>query len=167
LHTVQTFAGRIYIGGGERTGGDKRGVFQCLDAATGAILWRYEAPHRQFPAEIEPGKKFMLGRITPNLGICSTPTVDGDRVYFVNHRAEVLCLSTKDWKILWTFDLWEHGVRPSDACNGSPLIDGDILYVNSSNGVGHGNVAGEFVNFVRHLCQRRKKFSFVRALEME
>ena len=27
------------------------------------------------------------------------------------------------------------GSRPSDACNGSPLVDGDLLYVTTANGV--------------------------------
>ena len=39
-------------------------------------------------------------------------------------------------KVLWVFDMWDQtGDRPSDACNGSPLIDGDLLYVCTSNGV--------------------------------
>ncbi len=41
-------------------------------------------------------------------------------------------------KVIWTFDMYADkavGSRPSDACNGSPLIDGDMLYVTTSNGV--------------------------------
>ena len=39
-------------------------------------------------------------------------------------------------KVLWVFDMWaQTGDRPSDACNGSPLLDGDLLYVCTSNGV--------------------------------
>ena len=41
-------------------------------------------------------------------------------------------------KVVWTFDMYADkavGSRPSDACNGSPLIDGDLLYVTTSNGV--------------------------------
>ena len=30
-----------------------------------------------------------------DLGICSSPTVDGDRVYLVTNRGEVLCLDTE------------------------------------------------------------------------
>ena len=150
--------GRVFIGTGE----SGRGIFKCLDAATGQTLWLYAAPYRKLPAQVDKGWNFMLGRITPNLGICATATVDGDRVYFVNHRCEVLCLdahggtnlieaptltgtnatgatapapTVRAAKLLWSFDLWDYGIRPADACNGSPLVDGDLLYVSTSNGV--------------------------------
>ena len=150
--------GKIFIGGGD----PGWGIFKCLDARNGRTLWQYAAPYRKFPGEVEKGLKFMLGRITPNLGICATATVDGDRVYFVNHRCEVMCLDAngsansfvapieagssatnsppvasgvRGEKVVWTFDLWNHGIRPSDACDGQPLVDGDLLYVCTSNGV--------------------------------
>src|SRR5208283_3234942 len=45
-------------------------------------------------------------------------------------------IAAPEAKVLWVFDMWaETGDRPSDACNGSPLLDGDLLYVCTSNGV--------------------------------
>jgi outer membrane protein assembly factor BamB len=162
--------GRLFTGGKE----PGLGVFKCLDAATGALMWEYAEPYRKFPPEVDPGWKFMLGRITPNLGICSTATVDGDRVYLVNHRCEVLCLAVgggdqpfvapapkegaaphesacpvaacgvRGAKVLWTFDLWDYGIRPSDACNGSPLVDGDFLYVTTCNGTDRDAQVSEY-----------------------
>jgi len=123
-------AGKVFVGGGEKS----KGTFTCLNARTGQTLWRYEEPYRDFPAEVQPGRRFMLGRITRNLGIVSTAAVEGDRVYFVNHRCEVLCLDAHTGKRVWTFDMWGYGIRPADACNGSPSIDGDMLYVVTSNG---------------------------------
>ena len=150
--------GNIFIGTGE----SGRGIFKCLEAATGKTVWQYDAPYRKFPAQVDKGWNFMLGRITPNLGICATATVEGDRVYFVNHRCEVLCLdahggtnlietpaatgtnaaggnapmsTVRGAKVVWSFDMWDYGIRPADACNGSPLVDGELLYVNTSNGV--------------------------------
>jgi outer membrane protein assembly factor BamB len=150
--------GKIFIGGGD----PGWGIFKCLDACNGRTLWQYAAPYRKFPSEVEKGWKFMLGRITPNLGICATATVDGDRVYFVNHRCEVMCLDVngganpfvapieagstatnqpsvapgvRGERVVWKFDLWDYGIRPSDACDGQPLVDGDLLYVCTSNGV--------------------------------
>ena len=138
-----------------------KGFFKCLEAGSGKLLWQYTAPHRKVPAKIDGEWKYMFGRITPGLGICSTAAVEGDRVYFVNHRCEVLCLdangapketdapvpagetgtnrppapSVPGAKVVWMFDMWEEaGVRPADACNGSPLIDGDLVYVCTSNG---------------------------------
>ena len=123
--------GKIFIGSGEKG----QGIFKCLDIHTGKTLWQYAEPFRQFPKEIEPGMKYMLGRITPNLGICATAAADGEGVYFVNHRCEVLCLNANTGAEVWRFDMWNYGIRPSDACDGSPLLDGDLLYVNPSNGV--------------------------------
>ena len=38
--------------------------------------------------------------------------------------------------MIWTYDMGEQlGVFPCDAANGSPVIDGDLLYVQTSNGV--------------------------------
>ena len=64
------------------TGG---GVLLCLDEATGKLLWRLVVPkteHSQHSSDYD----------SMELGICSTPTVDGDRVYVVTNRDEVLCL---------------------------------------------------------------------------
>lgn len=153
--------GKIYTGGKEVG----LGVFKCLDARDGRLLWQYAEPYRKFPESVDGDWKFMLGRITPNLGICATATYVDGRVIFVNHRCEVLCLDAngsaepfvlpqadegkakkgdapppatpagvRGAKVLWKFDLWDYGIRPADACNGSPLVDGDCVYVNTSNG---------------------------------
>jgi outer membrane protein assembly factor BamB len=141
---------------------NRQGFLKCLDARNGNLLWQYTEPHRQVPRRIDGNWDFMFGRITPGLGICSTPAVEGDRVYFVNHRCEVVCLdanggpaesapagpdstagsnppagpAVRGAKIVWKFDMWEEtGVRPADGCNGSPLIDGDLIYACTSNGV--------------------------------
>jgi outer membrane protein assembly factor BamB len=76
------------------------------------------------------------------LGVCSSPLVDGERVYFVTHDFKVLCLDVagnagrRKAKIVWKYDMWSRlGVFPSDAANGSPILDGDLLYVHTSNGI--------------------------------
>jgi len=132
--------GNVYVGGGK----PGLGTFTCLDARTGKLRWQYTEPYRPFPAEIQKGWKFMLGRITRNLGIVSTAAVENDRVYFVNHRCEVLCLDAHSGRRLWSFDLWEYGIRPSDACNGSPLVEGDRLYVATSNGTDRDAQVAEY-----------------------
>ena len=154
--TPSVAGGKVFIA----TCDNGNGFFKCLDASNGKLLWQYTAPNRKVPAKIDGDWKFMFGRITPGLGICSTAAVDGDRVYFVNHRCEVVCLDVngqpagdaapaaaqvdanktpvlpvRGAKTVWLYDMWEEsGVRPSDACNGSPLIDGDLIYVCTSNG---------------------------------
>jgi hypothetical protein len=79
---------------------------------------------------------FLIG-IGPNpeaLGVCSTPIVDGTRVYFVTHSFKVMCLDVRGQpsgtdagqaRVIWEYDLWDKlGVFPCDAVNGSPAIDG-------------------------------------------
>jgi outer membrane protein assembly factor BamB len=69
-------------------------------------------------------------------------------LYFVDQNCVVQCFDVNGLpaatgeigaaKVLWSFDMYANpdvGSRPSDACNGSPLIDGDVLYVTTSNGV--------------------------------
>jgi len=84
--------GRIYIGandnildrpGVESTGG---GVLMCVDQAAGKLIWKMPSP-RFFPG-IKPPYHFDQWR----RGICSGPLVDGDRIYVVGNRGEILCL---------------------------------------------------------------------------
>ena len=87
--------GRIYIGTNDDGLDDPRfavtegGVLLCLDERTGAVLWRLVAPKLEIDRS-----KVSEDYDAMNLGICSTATVDGDRVYIVTNRCEVLCLDT-------------------------------------------------------------------------
>jgi len=79
--------GRIYIGTNNgvprdaRHDGD-RGVLFCLDEATGKLLWQLVVP------KLSDDKY----KDWPRIGICSPATVEGDRVYIVSNRGEVMCL---------------------------------------------------------------------------
>jgi len=131
--TPAVAGGRVFIG----TGDEGQGILLCLHESTGKVLWRWSAPPREVPKELD-GRKFWFSHFPRTLGVCSSPTVEGDRVYIVTHRCEVLCLdvhSQGDAKIVWLFDIWNLGVRPADACDCSVLIHGDLLYVGTSNGV--------------------------------
>jgi outer membrane protein assembly factor BamB len=134
--------GRIFVGTNNenprdpKITGDK-GVLLCLDEATGNFLW--QAIYDKLPA----------GRVVdwPLQGICSTPTVDGDRVYFISNRCEVVCAdghgdaATKKVKELWKLDMMkELGVFPHNLACSSPLIVGDQLFVITSNGVDEGHI---------------------------
>jgi outer membrane protein assembly factor BamB len=82
--------GCVYVGTNNdvprdpRRTGD-RGVLLCLDEATGALRWQLVVP------KLGAGKAVDWEM----LGICSSPAVDGDRVYVVTNRAEVVCLDAK------------------------------------------------------------------------
>jgi outer membrane protein assembly factor BamB len=79
--------GRVYIGtnNGEprdpKHQGD-RGVLMCFEEKTGLLLWQLVVPKRVEDIYFD----------WPQSGICSPSTVEGDRVYIVSNRGEVLCL---------------------------------------------------------------------------
>ena len=91
LSTPAIVHGRIYLGACD----EEQGLLKCLDAATGRLLWQYTAPHRKMPRTIDGKMPFNFAHFAPQLGICSSPAVDDERVYFVNHRCEVVCLDAK------------------------------------------------------------------------
>ena len=91
LSTPAIVDGRIYLGACD----GEQGQFKCLDAATGRLLWLYTAPHRPMPRTIDGKMPFNFALFAPQLGVCSSPAVDHERVYFVNHRCEVVCLDAK------------------------------------------------------------------------
>ena len=162
--------GRVFVGTDDSTlQGDARfkrtkgGMVWCLDEKTGKTLWRLPVPAR--PKERLP-KDAHYGQ--QNLGVCSAPTVVGNRAYIVSNSCEILCLDVKgqadgndgefkdeatymagaknppvaldktDGDIIWKYDLVDQlGVCPHDVAACSVLVDGDILYVTSANGVNH------------------------------
>jgi outer membrane protein assembly factor BamB len=138
--TPSVVGGKAFLGGVEAG----NGVFFCLDAATGKTLWQWKAPARQVPKAID-GFSLGIHGIPAQMGVCASAAVDGDRVYFVNNRFDVICLDARGQppgpdagkaRVVWSLDMWDKlGVIPCDATNGSPLIDGDLLYVQTSNGV--------------------------------
>jgi outer membrane protein assembly factor BamB len=85
--------GRVYIGTNDEDLDDPRlrptrgGVLLCLDERTGGLLWRLVVPRLEIDRS-----KVSEDFDDMNLGICSTATVDGDCVYVVTNRCEVVCL---------------------------------------------------------------------------
>lgn len=79
--------GRVYIGTNNgdprdpRHQGD-RGVLMCFDENDGRLLWQLVVPKREEDRYHD----------WPKTGISSPVTVEGDRVYIVSSRGEVMCL---------------------------------------------------------------------------
>jgi outer membrane protein assembly factor BamB len=142
-------SGRVFVGTNNRNPrnpkvtGD-RGVLMCFDEKTGKFLW--QAVHDKLPNPDENDY--------PEQGIASTPAVDGNRVYYVSNRCELICADAQgfangnqgvqdekykgatDADILWRLDMIkEFGVFPCFLANCSPLIVGDLVFVVTSNGV--------------------------------
>lgn len=122
------------------------GVLLCFSEADGKFLWQLSR------------EKLAAGRVNDWLlqGICSVPAVEGDRMWVVTNRCELMCLDTdgfhdgtndgvvkdevdatkQDADILWNLDMIEElGVFPHNLATSSPVIFGDIVYVVTSNGV--------------------------------
>ena len=59
-----------------------RGVVLCLDEKTGDLKWQLVIP------------KLGAGKVSDweYIGVCSSPAIDGDKVYVVTNRCEVVCL---------------------------------------------------------------------------
>ena len=136
--------GRVYIGtnnGHPRDPAQQgdRGVLMCFDEKTGRFLWQLVFPKRDEDIYFD----------WPNSGISSPVTVEGNRVYFVNNRGEVLCLEVQTGaapaapsdaplapRIVWRFDLpTGAGIWSHDAAHSSILVHGDQLYLNTGTGV--------------------------------
>jgi len=88
--------GRVYVGtnNGEprhpKHQGD-RGVLMCFEEKSGKFLWQLVVPKRRWITEDISGPEDPY-LDWPKTGISSPATVDGDRVYIVSNRGEVLCL---------------------------------------------------------------------------
>jgi len=159
--TPMVAQGRVFIGTNNtpprdpRHQGD-RGVLLCLDEQTGKFLWQLVVPKLSSDPYLD----------WPKAGIVSPVTVEGERVYAVTNRGEVVCLdmrgqvngndgpyrdearhmtvegtetlavSQTDADIIWLYDIPNQaGTHPHDAAHSSILLDGDLLYINTSNAV--------------------------------
>jgi outer membrane protein assembly factor BamB len=147
--------GKIFIGTNNEAPrnpgikGDK-GILMCFREADGQFLW--QAVHDKLPA----------GRVNdwPSEGICSSPVVEGNRLYYVSNRCEVVCADTEgfldgnndgaqdekykgktDADFIWRLDMiGQLNVFPHNLATCSPLIVGDTLFVITSNGVDEGHI---------------------------
>jgi outer membrane protein assembly factor BamB len=133
--------GRIFIGTNNakprdpKIEGDK-GVLLCLRESDGEFLWQIVHDKLDFSA--------LDGEY---LGIASSPAVDGDHLYYVSNRCELVCADVKGdpdkpgkGKIVWSLDMIkEFNVYPGGLQGGlancSPLVLDDLVYVVTSNGV--------------------------------
>jgi outer membrane protein assembly factor BamB len=83
-------AGRVFIGTNNENPRDARhkgdrGVLMCLDETDGSLHWQLVVP-KIIGDPPDPRVDWRLA------GMCSPATVEGDRVYMVSNRGEVMCL---------------------------------------------------------------------------
>jgi outer membrane protein assembly factor BamB len=110
--------GRVFVGtdaegakDDPRFSQDHPGVAKCLSEATGELLWQLVVPERKHGLPVD--SHF----VHQDMGICSSPTAEGDRVYLMTTAAEIVCLDV-------------HGMSNG---NDGPFVD-EGAYM-----AGHGN----------------------------
>jgi outer membrane protein assembly factor BamB len=161
--------GRVFIGTNNGGGYLKRyppdfdlGCLLCFDEQTGRFLWQHS------------NAKLPTGRVHdwPSEGPSSVPFVDGERLWYVSNRSEVVCLDVLGFDdgendgplvdeelaakgeadVVWKFDLMgKFGTHPHERSTCSVTCAGEVLLVNTGNGVdqGHSNIpAPEAPSFV-------------------
>ena len=157
--------GRVYIGTNNDAPRDKkykgdRSTLFCLDEETGDLHWQLNFP------------KLGTGKVSDweFLGICSSPTIVDDRVYFVSNLCEViaadvngmadgndgfdgeatllankgdepLTMSETDGDIIWRFNMIDEvGVFPHNITSSAVLVNDNHVWTSTSNGVDYGHV---------------------------
>jgi len=109
--------------------GDK-GIIMCFEEGTGKFLW--QRAHDKLPGGIVND--------WPKEGICSTPAIDGQKVYYVTNSCQLVCATTNG-KDVWALDMIkELGVFPHNLSTSSPLIAGDLVFAVTSNGVNENHI---------------------------
>jgi outer membrane protein assembly factor BamB len=113
-----------------------RGVLMCFSESDGKFLWQHT------------NLKLRSGRANdwPFQGVCSSPLVEGENLYYTTNRCEVVCLDTKGdgaggAKELWKFDMMEEvGSEPHNMSNSSPVSYEDLLFICTANGQDESHV---------------------------
>jgi outer membrane protein assembly factor BamB len=133
--------GKVFVGTND-TGAPGKAIVMAFDEKDGRFLWKIV---HDFPPD-------ELFKEANGMGLCSTPCVDGGKLYYVTPGCEVVC-ATIDGKIAWKYDMMkEMKVTPFHLANCSPLVADGLVFVVSGNGVGEeGKVehpkAASFVAF--------------------
>ena len=148
--------GMVYVGTNNELVRDPkqpgdRGVVMAFRESDGQFMWQHT------------NEKLGAGRVNdwPFQGVCSSPLVEGDKLYYVSNRCELVCLDTQGFKdnendgpfkeekftsqtdgdIIWKFDMIEEvGSHPHNMANSSPVSFGDLIYVSTSNGQDESHV---------------------------
>lgn len=162
--------GQVYVGTNNGAGWLKRypetvdlGCLLCFKESDGSFLWQHSS------------EKLPTGRVHdwPLQGICCSPMVEGERLWFVTSRGEVRCLDTQGFRdgqndgpfmsetntekdeadVIWSFDMMaELGVSQHNMCSCSVTCAGDLLFVCTSNGVDEGHIHIPNINAPSFMC---------------
>lgn len=151
--------GKVYIGTNNNNPRDPaikgdKGVLMCFDEKDGKFLWQLIF------------NKLEAGQVQdwPDEGICSSPFVEGDRLYFVSNRCTVVCADVNGdsdkpgkGKILWEYDMiGQDRVFPHNLSVCSPLVVGDLVFIVTANGVHKDHITVPSPEAPSFLCLNKK-----------
>ena len=156
--------GKVFVGTNNGAGYLQRyppdvdlGVLLCFDAADGDFLWQASS------------EKLKAGRTMdwPLQGICSTPFVQRNRLWYVTSRCEVVCLDTAGFldeeddgerdpaetrfmpgeaDVVWRFDMTkELGVQPEHMCGSSVCVAEGKVFAVTGHGASAKTAAPSFI----------------------
>ncbi len=150
--------GKVFVGTNNHHAYVKRfpravdlGCLIAFEEKTGKFLWQHS------------NTKLPQGLVVdwPEMGICSSAYVDGERLWYVSSRGEVCCLDTEGFldgendgpfkvednenkdeaDVIWKFDMMgKLGVSQHNMASCSVTCMGDVLFVCTSNGVDESHV---------------------------
>jgi outer membrane protein assembly factor BamB len=158
----QTYGNAVVAGGTVFVGTNNEGLRNPKITGDKGILMAFRESDGEFLWQMVHDK-LAAGRVNdwPYQGVASSPLVEGDRVYYVSNRAELMCLDTQgfrdkendgpvtdeklngeaDGDVVWRFDMIEEvGSLPHNLANASPVAYGDLIYVSTSNGQDESHV---------------------------
>ncbi len=145
--------GKVFIGTNNNSGWLKRyppevdlGVLLCFRESDGAFLWQASS------------EKLRTGRVHdwPLQGIYGTVTVEGDRLWYITNRCEVVCLDTEGFydgendgpfrqedfeskeeaDVVWKLDMMTRlGVSPHNASAAGVALHEELLFAVTGNSV--------------------------------
>ncbi|MEM9020464.1 MAG: PQQ-binding-like beta-propeller repeat protein [Planctomycetota bacterium] len=120
--------GRAFTAGWD----DDKTTFFCFDAATGEKKWAQSFPTGKY-ANLNVG------------GPSGTAAVDGDRVYHMARDGRLVCYNTDTGDIVWDKELAEvYSVEvPRWGFSGSPVVIGDVLYMDVGKIIALNKATGE------------------------
>jgi outer membrane protein assembly factor BamB len=143
-----------------------KGILMCFDEATGKFLWQMVHD------------KLESGQVNdwPREGLCSSPAVVGDRLFYTSNRCEVVCLDVNgfldgkndgfqkekyqdkiDGDVVWSYSMMDQlNVFPHNMTDCSPLVVGDLVFVVTANGVDENHINIPFPEAPSFLCLSRQ-----------
>ncbi len=160
--------GQVYLGTNNGSGYIKRypsetdlGCLLCFSEVDGRFLWQHSS------------EKLDRVHDWPHVGVCCAPCTEGKRLWFVTNRGEVRCLDTEGFRdgendgpykneanenedeadVVWVFDMMkELDVSQHNMASCSVTIYGDLLFVNTANGVDDDDITLSSPSAASFIC---------------